>query len=62
MDAIALAKSLDASKDPHGVISLYELQRQLERRGLHELARAVRCLTEFVVPGRLSVSETAPWF
>jgi hypothetical protein len=62
MDAVALAQSVDASKDAAGTISLQELQRQLSRRGLEELARVVRALAGYVPPGTLDIEQTAPWF
>ncbi|HET8947912.1 MAG TPA: hypothetical protein VFQ07_13100 [Candidatus Polarisedimenticolia bacterium] len=62
MDAIALAQSLDASKDAGGNISLQELEQQLARRGHDELARAVRSLAGYVDAGRHYVEQTAPWF
>jgi hypothetical protein len=62
MDAVALAQSLEASKDAGGTVSLQELQRQLSQRGLEELARVVRSLAGYVAPGKLDVEQTAPWF
>lgn len=62
MDTMGLAQALDASRNPDGVVSLDELQKRLSRAGLHELARSVRALSGYLVPGRLHVDQTAPWF
>ncbi|HUD72902.1 MAG TPA: hypothetical protein VMQ62_13160 [Dongiaceae bacterium] len=61
MDAIALAQSLDDARNLEGRISLHELRRQLELRGLHELVRAVDSLTGRLRSGRSNINETAPW-
>ena len=62
MDAIALAQSLDASKDAGGNISLQKLEQHLAQGGHDELARAVRSLAGYVTAGKLYVNETVPWF
>lgn len=62
MDAIALAQSLDASKDTGGNVSLQKLEQQLAESGHDELARAVRSLAGYVDAGKLYINETAPWF
>ncbi|HEV8201807.1 MAG TPA: hypothetical protein VGS03_17480 [Candidatus Polarisedimenticolia bacterium] len=62
MDAIALAQSLDASRDAGGNVSLRRLEQQLAARGHDELARAVRALAGSITAGRLSFEETVPWF
>ena len=61
MDAIALAQSLDEARDFQGRISLSELRRQLQRRGLDELARAVDTLAGRLTPGREDNNPPAPW-
>ena len=61
MDAIALAQSLDDSRNFEGKISLHELRKQLELRGLDELVRAVDTLTGRLRAGRSHINETAPW-
>ena len=62
MDAIALAESLDASKDEGGNVSLQKLEQELASRGHDELARAVRSLAGYVHAGKLYIEQTAPWF
>ncbi|HYV19754.1 MAG TPA: hypothetical protein VFC25_12080 [Verrucomicrobiae bacterium] len=62
MDAVGFAHLLEVSKNDTGKISLRDLQEALGRRGLHELAGAVRSLAGYVTPGRLSFDETVPWF
>jgi len=62
MDAIALAQSLDASKDAGGNVSLRRLEQQLAQNGHDELARAVRALAGSITAGKLYFDETVPWF
>jgi|KBSSwiStaDraftv2_1062776.scaffolds.fasta_scaffold153063_2 hypothetical protein len=62
MDAIALAQSLDASKDAGGHVSLEKLEQELASRGHDELARAVRSLAGYVSSGKHYIEQTAPWF
>lgn len=61
MDTVSLAQALDLSRDAEGSISLRELARHLETRGLHEFSRAATALAERVILSPLKVSETAPW-
>jgi hypothetical protein len=62
MDAMALAQSLDASRDAGGNVSLRRLEQQLAQSGHDELARAVRALAGSITAGKLSFDQTAPWF
>jgi len=62
MDAIALAQSLDASRDAEGNVSLRTLEEQLAQAGHDELARAVRSLAGSITAGKLFFEETVPWF
>lgn len=61
MDAVSLAQALDLSRDAAGNLSLRELARHLELRGLHEFSRAVMALADRVTMTPPKISDTAPW-
>ena len=60
MDAIALALALDGSRGSDGAISLRQLQVQLSRRGLAELACAVESLAGRLTPAGLKLDMSDP--
>jgi len=60
MDAIALALALDGSRGSDGAISLRQLQAQLSRRGLKELACAVESLAGRLTPAGLRLASDPP--
>lgn len=61
MDTVSLAQAFVLSRDAAGSVSLRELARQLEIRGLHEFSRAVLALADRAKHTPPKISDTAPW-